>query len=71
MKASFEVIVRDELGNVIAQLDPYQAELGNQTLYEIEGVVEDWKQQVLPNLESNLLSHAQSQFSKQGKKKGR
>lgn len=68
MKARFEVFVRDEEGNIIGQLDSYQADLGNQTLHEIEGAVEDWKQQVMPELEAHLLGVAQNQFTEQAKK---
>ena len=37
MKATFELAIRDEDGNIVGQLDPYQVNLGNQTLHEIEG----------------------------------
>lgn len=41
MKASVELIIRDEEGNILSQLDPYLVELGSQSLHEIEGAVED------------------------------
>jgi hypothetical protein len=37
-------------------------------LDEIEGAVENWKQQALPEIEANLLSQAQSQFRQEIKK---
>ena len=48
MKATFELVIRDEDGNVVGQLDPYDVNLGNQTLHEIEGAVERWRKQALP-----------------------
>lgn len=43
MKVSVELVIRDEEGNILSQLDPYLMELGNQSLHEIEGAVEDWR----------------------------
>ena len=69
MKATFELVIRDEDGNIVGQLDPYQVNLGDQTLHEIEGAVEQWRQQALPDIEENLLSQAQNRFTKQRKKR--
>jgi len=33
----------------------YELNLGQQTLHEIEGAVEAWKHQVLPDIECELL----------------
>ncbi|MGK7907527.1 MAG: hypothetical protein AB4040_09905 [Synechococcus sp.] len=69
MKATFELVIRDEDGNIVGQLDPYQVNLGDQTLHEIEGAVEQWRQQALPDIEEHLLSQAQNRFTKQRKKR--
>ena len=69
MKATFELVIRDEDGNIVGQLDPYQVNLGNQTLHEIEGAVEQWRQKALPDIEEHLLSQAQNRFTKQRKKR--
>lgn len=70
MKARVELVIRDEEGNILSQLDPYPLDLGSQSLDEIEGAVENWRQQVLPDIEADLLSQAQSQFTRQAKKTG-
>ena len=50
MKAKIEVIIRDEQGNVIGQMDPQPMNLGNQSLDEIEGALEDWRRRALPEI---------------------
>ncbi len=67
MKARVEILIRDEEGNRLSQLDPYQMDLGSQSLHDIEGAVEHWRQQALPDIEAELLRQAQSQFTQQGK----
>jgi len=42
-------------------------DLGSQSLHDIEGAVEDWRQKVLPDMEADLLDKAQSQFTQQAK----
>jgi hypothetical protein len=37
-------------------------------LHEIEGAVENWRQQALPEIEASLLTEAQSQFTQEIKK---
>jgi len=37
MKAKVELVIRDEDGNILSQLDPYVLELGSQSLHDIEG----------------------------------
>ena len=69
MKAAFELVIRDQDGNIFGRLDPYQVNLGDQTLHEIEGAVEQWRQQALPDIEEHLLSQAQNRFTKQRKKR--
>jgi len=49
----------------LSQLAPHEINLGNQSLDEIEGAVENWKQQALPEIEANLLTQAQSQFTQE------
>lgn len=71
MKARVELVIRDEEGNILSQLDPYWMELGNQSLHDIEGAVENWRQEVLPDIEADLLRQAQSQFTQQVKKHSR
>lgn len=68
MKARVEVVIRDEEGKILGQLDSYSMELGKQSLYEIEGAVEEWRQKVLPDLTAELLHSAQTQFTQESKK---
>jgi hypothetical protein len=37
-------------------------------LHDIEGAVENWKQQALPEIEASLLNQAQNQFTQEIKK---
>ena len=62
MKAKIEVIIRDEQGSMIGQLEPQPMNLGRQSLHEIEGAVEQWRQTALPDIEAALLSAAQREF---------
>lgn len=70
MRARVEVVIRDEAGNILSQLAPQQIDLGAQSLHEIERAQEIWKQQALPEIEADLLSQAQNQFTQQKKKQG-
>lgn len=67
MKAKIEVIIRDEQGKVLRQMEPQTMDLGTQSLHDIEGAVEDWRRQALPDIEAELLKAAQSQFDAQKK----
>jgi hypothetical protein len=67
MKAKIEVIIRDEQGNVIGQLEPQAMDLGRQSLHDIEGAVEQWRQRALPDIEAELLSGSQREFVEQKK----
>ncbi len=67
MKAKIEVMIRDEQGNVIGQLEPQALELGCQSLHDIEGGVEQWRRRVLPEIEAELLGAAQREFVAQKK----
>ena len=53
MRARVEDVIRDEAGNILSQLAPQQIDLGAQSLHEIEGAVETWKQQALPEIEAD------------------
>ena len=68
--ATIEVILRDDEGKPISssKSQTYQVELGRQTLHEIEGGVEAFKQQVLPEFEQALLKHAQTTFTQEKKR---
>jgi len=70
MKAKVEVAIRDEAGNILSQLVPHEIDLGTQSLDDIEGAVENWRKQALPEIEANLLEQAQTQFTQQKKKRG-
>ena len=68
--ATIEVILRDDDGNLISssKSQTYQVELGRQTLHEIEGGVERFKQKALPEIEQTLLNHAQTTFTQEKKR---
>jgi len=68
MRAKVEIVIRDEAGKILSQLAPHEIDLGTQSLYDIEGAVENWKQQALPEIEASLLTGAQSQFTQEIKK---
>lgn len=67
MKAKIEVIIRDEQGKVIRQLDSRTMDIGRQSLDDIEGAVEQWRRSALAEIEAELLSAAQSEFVEQKK----
>ena len=68
MKARVELVIRDEEGKILCHLDSYSLELGAQSLHEIEGAVENWRQKVLPEVTAELLHSAQAQFTQESKK---
>jgi hypothetical protein len=68
MRARVEVVIRDEEGNILSQLAPAWMDLRAQSLHDIEGAVETWRQQALPEIEADLLTQAQSQFTQEIKK---
>ncbi len=68
MRARVETVIRDEAGNILSQLAAHEINLGNQSLHDIEGAVENWKQQALPEIEASLLSEVQKQFTQEIKK---
>ncbi|MBD2778741.1 hypothetical protein [Iningainema tapete] len=68
--ASIELIIRDDNGNILQSTTTmtHTLNLGSETLDEIEGAVENWKQIVLPDIERKLLEAAQAQFTESKKK---
>ena len=66
---SIEITIRDDDGNVIGSRESqsYRLPLGQQTLHEIEGAVESFKQRALPEIEQTLLEAAQQQFTQEKK----
>ena len=41
MKATVEIVIRDETGKIVSQLAPHKIDLGTQSLHEIEGAIEN------------------------------
>ncbi|MGL5878926.1 MAG: hypothetical protein ACRC2V_14275 [Xenococcaceae cyanobacterium] len=68
MRARVEIVIRDEAGNILSHLAPHEIDLRGQSLHEIEGAVENWKQQALPEIEASLLTGVQTQFTQEIKK---
>jgi predicted RNA polymerase sigma factor len=68
MRAKVEIVIRDEARNILSHLAPHEIDLGNQSMHDIEGAVENWKQQALPEIEASLLTEAQKQFTQEIKK---
>ncbi|MDZ4877256.1 MAG: hypothetical protein CLLPBCKN_006691 [Chroococcidiopsis cubana SAG 39.79] len=71
MRVRVETVIRDEVGNILSQLAAHEIDLGTQSLHDIEGAVENWKQQALPEIEASLLNQAQNQFTQEVKKPAR
>ena len=59
-----KVVMEDDQGNLLRQSEPQTLELGQQSLHEIEGAVESWRRQILPEIEAELLHNAQGEFTK-------
>ncbi len=68
MRAKVEIVIKDEAGNILSQLAAHEINLGNQSLHDIEGAVEAWKQLALPEIEASLLTEAQNGFTQEIKK---
>lgn len=68
MRAKVKLEIQDESGNILSELAPYWMELGSQSLDGIEGAVENWRREVLPEIEADLLQSAQRQFTQEAKK---
>ena len=69
---TIEITIRDDDGNIIhsSANQPYTMSLKHNTLHEIEGSVERFKNQTLPEIEKTLLESAQSQFTAEKKNRG-
>ena len=69
--AKVEIIIRDDAGNVIDKrsLTEYQLDLGGKSLHEIEGAVETFRKNALPDIETALLEAAQRDFVAQKKRR--
>ena len=61
--ASIEVIIRDDAGNIISQRPAKAVNLKNASLDTIEADVENWRKEALPEIESQLLKQAQTEFT--------
>jgi len=61
---AIEIIIRDDSGNIINSRNArkYPLDLGKKSLHEIEGAVEEFKRQALPDIEASLLEAAQNAF---------
>jgi hypothetical protein len=68
VRAKVEIVIKDEAGNILSQLAAHEINLGNQSLHDIEGAVEAWKQLALPEIEASLLTEAQNRFTQEIKK---
>ena len=65
-----KVVIEDEQGRILRQSEAQTLDLGQQSLHEIEGAVESWRQQVLPEIEAELLHQAQQEFTRDKKPQG-
>ncbi len=61
--ASIEVIIRDDAGKIISQRPAKAVNLKNASLDTIEADVENWRKEALPDIESQLLKQAQTEFT--------
>lgn len=70
--ASIEITIRDDEGNVLSKkhYDKEAFDIGSGSFHEIEGAVETFKHQALPELERTLLEHEQTRFTQTLKKGG-
>lgn len=67
---TIELIIRDDEGNLIdsRSVNKYTLNWGKQSFHEIEGAVEEFKRNMLPDVEADLLKAAQATFIKDKKK---
>lgn len=68
MKVTVEFIIRDEEGNILSKNTSVPMDIGTQSLHDIEGGVEMMRQKVLPEIEVDLLTQAQSRYTEAAKK---
>lgn len=59
--ANIEIMIRDKDGQVLNRVTAESYELGQEltTLSEIEGAIDQLKNELLPALEADLLTHQQ------------
>jgi hypothetical protein len=59
--ANIEIMIRDKDGQVLNRVTAESYELGQEltTLNEIEGAIDQLKNELLPALEADLLTHQQ------------
>ncbi len=71
--ANIEIIIRDKEGQVLNRVTAESYELGQEltTLSEIEGAIEQLKNELLPALEADLLTHQQQKTMAELKKAAR
>lgn len=67
---TIELVIRDDEGNMIdsRSVNRYTLNLGKQSFHDIEGAVETFRRDMLPDLEADLLKAAQDTFIKDKKK---
>lgn len=67
---TIEFIVRDDEGHILdsRSVNRYTLDWGKQSFHEIEGAVEQLKNNLLPDIEADLLKAAQRAFIKDKKK---
>ncbi len=67
---TIELVIRDDEGNMIdsRSVNRYTLNLGKQSFHDIEGAVEKFRRDMLPDLEADLLKAAQDTFIKDKKK---
>jgi len=68
--ASIEIIIRDKNGQVLNRVTAESYELGQElaTLSKIEGAIDQFKNELLPALEADLLTHQQEKTVSELKK---
>ena len=61
-------MIEDQEGNQLSCWQSMDLELGTQSLSEIEIAVEKFKQQMLPEISSQLLAQAQREYTQEKKR---
>ena len=64
-----EIILKNEQGKQLSQLEALDLELGARTIDEIERGVEKFKQKMLPEISKELMLQAQRDFTQEKKKR--
>ena len=64
-----EIILKDEQGKKMRQLQPKEIEVGSYHLDEIEKSVEKLRREMLPELTRYLVEEGQREFTKEKKKR--